>query len=116
MVQVRSSQVDGTLDDRDGHAPPVSRVRRKGTQPWPRPRHDADARDARRRALFPEVAPAVSAAAACAVAAELCEWNGQGGPGRGEGLATLQNGDNQEQCVSAAHLPEGPRGLPYSPC
>uniref|UniRef100_A0A4X1VQM8 Poly(A)-specific ribonuclease PARN n=1 Tax=Sus scrofa TaxID=9823 RepID=A0A4X1VQM8_PIG len=37
MVQVRSSQVDGTLDDRDGHAPPVSRVRGKEPSLGPAP-------------------------------------------------------------------------------
>lgn len=53
------------------------------TNSWPRLRHDAGARDVRRRALFPEVAPVISAAAASAVAAELREWNARGGPGRG---------------------------------
>lgn len=37
----------------------------------------------------------------------------EAGPGRAGVLATLQNGDNQEQCVSAVHIPASPR--PPSP-
>lgn len=33
----------------------------------------------------------------------------EAGPGRARVLATLQNGDNQEQCVPAVHIPASPR-------